>query len=326
MSSKPRIIAPNLIYQITSQGPHDINLFHSNDLRSFFLKLLSKTIKKYSCTSLAFSITKNQYHIVLKSGEQSISKAMQYFNSILAKSINKLNRRDGTVFRTRFKSVIVEDGDFIKELIRFVHLEPVIKGECSIDGLDNYQWCSHSAFLGNCSNEFLNTQEVLKHFRGPDPKKEYLDYIRGGTDNYQNEEVVKNIRDANLGKLDFRKPELSIIGTPEFVQYTLERDKCRRARIARYQKENVTFQIIHQSVTDLLDLDNDMLLKQGKFDVKSTARELFVYAGIFRYDFSGAQMANYLKVTESAISRMKKRFENIDNKDYLLKRVEERVV
>jgi len=250
---------------------------------------------------------------------------MQSFNSILAKSFNKLNKRDGTVFRTRFRSVIVEDGEYIKELIRFIHLEPVHKGECSINKLNSYKWCSHGAFLGTVSNVFLNPQEVLKHFRGADPKKEYLEYIHSGKDHYH-KEVTKNIKDANQGKLDFRKSELWIIGTPDFVKDTLERDKCRRTRIARYKKENMTFQILQKSITALLDLEDDALLKRGRFDVKSTARELFVYTGKYRYDYSGAQMADYLKTTESAISRMMTRFNKIDNKSYLIGRVLEKII
>lgn len=326
MSSKPRIIAPNLIYQITSQGPLDINLFDSVTLKTFFLDLLSEKVKKYCCSCLAFSLTKNQYHLVIKSGDQSISDFMQCFNSILAKKVNKTYRRDGTVFRKRFKSVIVEDGDLIKDLIRLVHLEPLNKGDCTIDNLDCYNWSSHSVLLGNSSCDFLNSEEVLKHFKGSDQKKEYSDYIHNGIDNYQNEKVVRNIQDANLGKMDFRKADLWIIGTPDFVQDTFNKDKCRRTRIARYCTENVTFQIMHQTITALLDLDDDMLLKQGKLNVKSTARELFVYMGKYRYDYSGAQLAGYLKVTESAISRMIKRFQNIDNKDYLLKEVVGKIV
>lgn len=325
MSSKPRIIGPNLIYQITSQGIHEIQMFVNDEFKLFFLDQLHKTLIKYCFTCLSFCITKNQYHIAIRSGEQSISKAMQRLNSVLSKKFNRLTGRNGVAFKTRFRSLIVEDGELVKDLIRFIHLEPVIQKECSIKDLDNYKWCSHSMLIGNCMNDFIQTEEVLRFFNRPDFPKEYLEYIHNGINDYQNDEVVKEIKDANLGKTGFKKPELWIIGKPEFIQETLKNDKCRRAQIARYKKENVTFQIIHQSVTSLLDLDNMALLKQGKLNVRSTARELFVYTAKYRYDYSGVQLADYMKITGSAVSKMIARFSGINNTNYLLKRVIEQI-
>jgi len=118
MSTKPRIVAPGVIYQIHSKGVQNLEMFKSNELKTFFLEQLAKTLKKYSFTCHAFSICTNQYYLVLQSEQQSISDAMQQFNSIIAKRVNKFLKRDGTVFATRFKSVIVEN-DRLPALTQF---------------------------------------------------------------------------------------------------------------------------------------------------------------------------------------------------------------
>jgi len=320
MSTKPRLVAPGDIYQISSKGVQNLNMFTKDELKIFFLEQLRKTLKKYSFTCYAFSISSNQYHLVLHSSQQSISDAMRHFNSAIAKMVNRANKRDGTVFATRFKSVIVEN-DKLKELIRYVHLLPVQQGECSIDSLDTYKWSSHSVLMGNNVSRFLNTEAILK-LLGKNIK-EYREFIRCKKidDNFTN--ILNNV---NCGKQGFQKPELWVIGKPEFIGQVIEQDKCRRLRIARHISEKVTFETIHEEVTRLLLLDNESLFRAGQFDVRSTARELFVCICKQRYDFNGVQIAKYLKATDSAVSRMITRFSLVENNDYLISRIADEIV
>lgn len=62
-------------------------------------------------------------------------------------------------------------------------------------------------------------------------------------------------------------------------------------------------------------------MRQGRTNIRSTARELFAYVARFRFDFSGVKIAEYLKKSDSAVSRMLSRFENLNGKDYLVEMV-----
>lgn len=325
MASKPRIIVSNFIYHVSSQGTNEISVFETDDLKSFFLHQLTKTIKKYPCKCLSFSITNNQYHLVIKTGQDSISRIMQQFNSVIAKNFNRIKGRNGVVFKTRFRSVIVED-DKLKELIRFVNLEPVSKKECTIEELVSYRWSAHSGLLGNVEHQFLSTDEVLSQFNSSDSKKEYQDFIHGINSDCNSIEFLNHLIDAILGRQNYRNGESWILGKPEFVQHVLNLDECRRARIARYISDNVSIDEIQEEVTRLLCLPKEALLRQGQFDVRSTARELFVAVGKLRFDYSGAQMARHLNASQSAVSRMYTRFDSVQNKDYLINTVVEHIV
>jgi len=312
MSTKPRIVAPGVIYQICSKGVQNLEMFKRDELKAFFLTQLDKTLKKYSFTCLAYSLTTNQYHLVLQSDQQSISNAMQHFNSIIAKRVNKVLKRDGTVFATRFKSAIVED-ERLKELIRFVHLEPVKSGECNIDNLDSYIWCSHHIITTDTDSEVINKESVLK-LLSISSKEEYQKFVKNTEVNKEFHSTLKNI---NSGKQGFQKPELWIIGKAEFVKQVIELDKCRRLRIARHISENINIEKIHDEVTSLLLMESKDLFRVGQFNIRSTARELFAALCKQRYDFTCAETAKYLSVTDSAVTRMIDRFCRINNGDYL---------
>lgn len=316
MSTKPRIVAPGVIYHVYSMGVHEIQMFKNDAIKTFFLEQLARTIKKYHFTCHAFSISLNQYHLVLQSDDQSISLAMQHFNSILAKKVNKVLGRGGTVFSSRFNSVIVED-DRLKELIRSVHLEGVQLGEMSLDELDHYKFCSHSVILGNNITDLIDIDVVMKKM-GIDSREKYLQLIKGID---CNDDITSKLKETNRAKQGFRKPQLYVIGKPEFVKKVIELDRCRRIHIANYISENVEMRTIHEKVARLLIIEGEDLYRAGQSNVRSTGRELFVFICKNRYEFSGADAARYLRVTESAVSRMLTRFRNVENKEYLIEKV-----
>lgn len=272
MSTKPRIVAPDVIYKVSSTGVHELQMFKNDEIKTFFLKQLAKTLKKYNFTCHAFSISLNQYHMVLQSNKQSISLAMQHFNSILAKKINKVLGRGGTVFSSRFKSVIVED-DQLNRLVREVHLESVQLGEMSLEELEHYKFCSHSIFVGNSTSDLIDTKVTLKKM-DIDSKEKYYQFIRD-TGNI-GDDFNSKLKDVNNAKQGFREPHLYVIGKPEFVKKVIELDNCRRFQIARYISENVKMETIHEKVVRLLVMENEDLFRAGQSNERSTGRELFV--------------------------------------------------
>ena len=256
----------------------------------------------------------DHYHLVLKSSDFPISMFMQRLNSVYAKHFNKVRKESGVVFFKRFASIIVEDTG-LKELVRYVHLNPVRCGACTIEQLDIFEWCGHRNLLNKDSDHFQNTFDVLKKFYGSEPSKDYSDYIRFGLSEYEKEKIVKNIRDANRGIENFFKCEPWVLGTSEFVKETLEKDRCRRARIAQHLRENITYEIIHEKIETTLELPKDDLYRQGRLNVRATARLFFAYIGKFRFDFSGIGLAGYLGVSGSAVSKMISRCKSVQNKD-----------
>ncbi|HEX3019511.1 MAG TPA: hypothetical protein VHP36_04385, partial [Chitinispirillaceae bacterium] len=70
---------------------------------------------------------------------------------------------------------------------------------------------------------------------------------------------------------------------------------------------------------------NSDLYRAGQFNVRSTARELFVSLCKSKYEFSGADTARYLRVTDAAVSKMITRFRDVENKKYLMDRVMEEI-
>ncbi|MFW6245515.1 MAG: transposase, partial [Fibrobacterota bacterium] len=160
MCTKPRIIVPGVYYQIYSRGVFGENIFPNTELKNFFLKELAITLKKFSYCCCSWSLQENHYHLVVKSSEVPISKFMQRLNSVYAKKYNRERGREGVVFFRRYASIISEETE-LKNLIRYVHLNPVRCGACTLDKLDDYEWCGHRAALRKDNDDILDRNELL---------------------------------------------------------------------------------------------------------------------------------------------------------------------
>ena len=52
---------------------------------------------------------------------------------------------DGTLFRGRYKSILVEEDSYLLQLVRYIHRNPERAG--IVEKLDQYQWSSHKGYV-----------------------------------------------------------------------------------------------------------------------------------------------------------------------------------
>ncbi|MFW5785478.1 MAG: transposase [Chitinispirillaceae bacterium] len=316
MCTKPRIIVPRVHYHVTSKGVSGEKILEDRKLKRFFLRELAISLEKFSYRCCSWSVMDDHYHLIVESSDEPISKFMQRLNSVYAKKFNREKGREGVVFFRRYASIITEETE-LKKLIRYVHLNPVRCGDCSLEELDGYEWCGHGSLVRG-EDGILDRRTLLNQFGGSDPLEEYRSYLKFPEPDSQTDDTIIKVRNANRGKQNFSEPELWIIGSDEFIRTVLEMDRCRRARIARHITCGISLERLHGSMQKFLYSEKDELFCQGRINQKSTARELFAYAGVRRYDYQNTELAEYLMTTASAISRMVSRFRRLSGRDYLL--------
>ncbi len=310
MASKPRISAPDVFYHITARGIPERDIFPTLELKRFFLEQLAISLKRYEFTCLGWSLQKNHYHLILKSKNHSISKIMQRLNSAYAIKFNSEFKRKGVVFYRRFASVIVQD-THLRELIRYVHYNPVRCEECTINNLDHYEFSGHSAVLGNCENDLLDKENLLKLFNSSqDARKAYSDFLKEGTPGCAQDEVIAQLRKSNQNCQNSSKPQLWILGDSDFVRSVIEKSQRQDSVLARHLQMNISRENLHQIVEKVLSVPSGSLLKQARGNNKSTARVLFAFIGVTVLDFKAVDLARYLGISGSAVSKMISRFLN----------------
>jgi len=305
MCTQPRIVVPYAYYEVTSGCIEELSIFKDEQMKIYFLEQLAISLKAFSFRCLSWSLMDGHYHLVIKSSDVTISKFMQRLNSVIAKKYNQSHKRRGTVFSKRFSSVIMQKRKNLKNVIRYVHLNPVRSGDCTLEELDQYKWSGHKALVNKQTDGILDFYEVFDEFdTTADPVKEYSYYVKSADSDCDDDEIISKVRSANLGSYSFSDPTSWVIGDENFVRKVLEENRNRRIRLALHVLENVTIDTLTQRICSCAGLKKEDLLHPGRLNEVSTGRQLLASVGVCHFGFSNIDLADYLGVSGSAVSKM----------------------
>ncbi|WP_029271869.1 transposase [Flavobacterium sp. KJJ] len=163
-------------YHIYNRGNNKGNIFVEEKNYKYFLEKFKKYILPIADV-YAYCLLKNHFHIVLrirdkvdlpeKLREKIHLPFSNLFNSY-SKSINKAYSRTGSLFQEHLQRHRIEDEDYLKQLIIYVHLNPV-KHKFT-DRFETYLHSSYRAYLSEKTTSIdrdfiINLFEGLENFK-----------------------------------------------------------------------------------------------------------------------------------------------------------------
>ena len=87
----------------------------------------------------------NHYHLMVQTPDANLSRCMRNLNGIYTQKYNMAHGCDGTLFRGRYKSILVDADSYVLQLVRYIHRNPLEAG--LVKRLDRYPWASHKGYL-----------------------------------------------------------------------------------------------------------------------------------------------------------------------------------
>lgn len=173
MARAPRICFPGAIFHVIQRGNYQQEIFSDDQDRWHYLKLLLEAKKQFGIIVYGYILMPNHIHLILEiTNETPISKVVHYIAASYALYFNKKYDRIGHLFQGRFKSILVEKDNYLLELSRYLHLNPVKAG--LVKRPEDYIWSSYSIYLGRRRDLLINTKFILDLFS---PKKDSDRYV-----------------------------------------------------------------------------------------------------------------------------------------------------
>jgi REP element-mobilizing transposase RayT len=118
--------------------------------RSDFLDRLSKLLLETNTACYAWALLSNHAHFLLRTGDVGLSTLMRRLLTGYAVRFNRRHNRHGQLFQNRYKSILCQEDTYLKELVRYIHLNPLrAKIVSDISELNGYEYSGHSVLLGN---------------------------------------------------------------------------------------------------------------------------------------------------------------------------------
>lgn len=162
MARKPRLHLSGGLYHVILRGNGGQPLFLTDEDRYRFYLLLQEGTCRFAYHIHAFCLMTNHIHLAIQVGDIPLSRCMQNLSFRYTRWINWREKRTGHLFQGRYKAVLVDADNYLLELVRYIHLNPVRAG--MVKAPEAYPWSGHLAYLGKEHLPWLTTDLVLGQF------------------------------------------------------------------------------------------------------------------------------------------------------------------
>lgn len=176
MSRPLRIEFPGATYHVMNRGLASQPIFRTEADRGTFLKGLSEVRTRWGLRIFAYCLMRNHYHLCVQTPQVPLSRVMRHIDGVYTQRHNRRHRRDGPLFRGRYRAILVEADRYLLAVVRYIHQNPVMAG--AVLRPEQYRWSSLRAYLTPRGRPaWLDTEMVLATFRGRRPA--LLAFMRG---------------------------------------------------------------------------------------------------------------------------------------------------
>ena len=233
-----------------------------------------------------------------------------------AVSFNLRYRRHGHLFQNRYKSILCEEDVYLKELVRYIHLNPIRAGLVrDLRGLAFYPYSGHSVLVGKKKRLWQDRDYVLRYFGKTEKEanRAYVSYVSEGVEQGRRPELVGGglLRSAggwkSLEKLqrsgEWVKADERILGGTEFVERVLRESEEEWEKRFLLRKKGMTLGWLVDKVSERFGVEPLSLKSASKVPSVTKARAVLCYLGARKIGLTSVSIAMELGISPSAVSR-----------------------
>lgn len=224
MPRNSRIDIPYLLQHVIVRGIEKRDIFINDDDRLDFVTRFSKLLEVTETECLAWALLSNHCHLLLRTTDIPLAKFMRRLLTGYAVTFNLRHHRTGHLFQNRYKSLVCEEEQYLLELVRYIHLNPLRAGlVATLDDLDSYLWCGHSVLMKKTKLPGQTTAEVLSRFGKTfaTASKHYRSFVNDGIDKGRRDDLVGIGVFRGDRTLDGESKDSRVLGTGDFVEQIL---------------------------------------------------------------------------------------------------------
>ncbi|NJK93457.1 MAG: transposase [Blastochloris sp.] len=187
MARKTRVCFPGAIYHVMMRGNERARIFYGSKDYELFLEALNQALERFQVTLHAYCLMPNHVHLAIQTPEANLSRFMAWLQTTFTVRYNRKHRRNGHLFQGRYRAEIVDQADYGRWLLLYIHLNPIRSragGKLHYTGglqdLNAFPWSSHLDYAGLRTASKTLTQEWLQEWNSKPTKarKAYLQDIQ----------------------------------------------------------------------------------------------------------------------------------------------------
>ena len=324
MPRKARIDAPGAVHHVIARGIEKRDIFWDDYDRNNFLERLGTIIEESDTRCYAWALLPNHCHLLFKTGLYPIATVMRRLLTGYAVTFNRRHRRHGHLFQNRYKSILCQEEVYLKELVRYIHLNPLrAKIVDDLKQLDTYTFCGHSALMDRVKRSWQEVNEVLGLFAAKrlQARERYRSFVQKGIPQGRRKDLtgggllrsaggwlnVKALREAKI----FYKSDERILGDSDFVDSVLANADEKMERKYALQAAGLDLDVLAEIVARITGVKPSRIFSPGKNRSRVGARSLLCFWATRELGISLAELSRRTRISQSSISMSVQRGEQM---------------
>ncbi len=163
MPRPPRVFVDGAIYHVYCRVGHGEPVFGDPAEAAALVEVLKEVKRRDEFAVYAWCVMSNHYHLAMRTARVPLWRTMRLVQGRFAKGYNRRHRVYGPLWQGRYKARVVTGEQHLRQLIAYIHLNPVTAGAVKEPGL--YRPSGHRELLGRGTDAgLLDAREALVHF------------------------------------------------------------------------------------------------------------------------------------------------------------------
>ncbi len=205
MARPLRIEYPGAFYHIINRGNAGESIYIDDSDRHKFLDYLEVSVERFALVIHAYCLMTNHYHLIVETPNANISSAIQWLNVSYVMYYNRKHHRQGHLFQGRFKSILINADEYLLELSRYIHRNPV--AAMITEFPEDYSWSSYRAYVqeGKTIPSWLERDRLLSYFETTTRKamNRYRRFVEEIDEPFMEDPTTKAVAGSVLGSESF---------------------------------------------------------------------------------------------------------------------------
>ncbi len=252
--------------------------------------------ERYKIIIYCYVLMSNHYHLLIETPKPNLSRMMRDLNGHYTIYFNRHHKRYGHLFQGRYKAILVDKDNYLLELSRYIHLNPLRAGIVSKP--EDYRYSSMHYYIDKITVPiWLNVNFVLEQFGDilQRQRSAYKKFVYEGIS-----ALTNPIEDTYA---------YSILGSEDFItkitdKFLRKRDISNQVPKVKRLKYGKNLSDIARVVVSYYNIDIRTLIKRKtKFN---SGKKVFVYLARKYTDNELNKIRGFLdnSITEVAISKL----------------------
>jgi len=259
MARPTRIEFAGAVYHVITRGNNRQKVFKDDRDHKTYLEKLSHYSVTKDVKLLCYCLQSNHVHLLVETPKGNLSKFMQPFQTSYTVYFNRRHGHSGHVFEQRYKAFLVDRDNYLLQVSRYLHLNPVAAS--LVKKPRDYRWSSYRGYIEPGAIPAISTEAVLEQLGSKrlEQIRKYREYVEGKE---PSSEATVKLPAMTKG----------IMGDEKFAEQIL-----RAVRVKSVKRRSYSMGEIVDAVCKVTKVDVQKLVRPLRDARVQTARELLMY-------------------------------------------------